>query len=537
MCGIVDVEERIDFSLAVSTGQELTVTMDQYVDYALEMEGTRVIGLFIETFRNPSAMIEVLKKANAKQIPIVAIKVGRTDFSAKMALSHSGALVGEDTSYDALFDKYGVSRVQELDELVTTLIMFAQPHSVGDGAFVSLHDSGGERQLTIDVADALDVPLADLSQETIAKIEPLLDPGVLAINPLDNWAEGGDDFDDKAAETFGHMLCDHGAAIGAVMQARLADGQLCAAYVDYLVHANEVSGKPVFLVSGRQGTAADPLVVEATRRGMPVLDGILPFLKGVKHLLAYRDFLKRPETSLPSIDAAVVSKWKQCLQGTDVLREADASALLADFGIPCLPYAHANNEAETINSANALGFPVALKTDAPDVTHKSDVDGVMLNLNSDEEVRAAYEDLSSRLGSQVLVTPMIEQTGTELILGATRDPSFGPILTFGFGGVLVEILKDVTFLICPFDPAAARRKLDTLKMRALLDGVRGTPKADIDRFCAIAARFSVMVYELQDQIEEIDINPILVSQSQCVALDALVLTTGNSSTPLKEVTR
>ena len=154
MCGIVDCDERIRFNFAISTGNELDVTMDEFLDFALELPDTKVVGLFIETARNPQGFREALQKANDKRIPIVAIKVGKTRRSAELAVSHSGAIAGDDATYEALFDHYGVQRVDDMEEMATALILFSAMEPVGEGGLVALHDSGGERQLMIDLADA-----------------------------------------------------------------------------------------------------------------------------------------------------------------------------------------------------------------------------------------------------------------------------------------------------------------------------------------------------------------------------------------------
>ena len=171
MCGIVDCEERIDFNLAVSTGQEINVAMHDYMDFAIDVLQTRAIGLFMETVRDPEAMVAVLEKASQKGIPVVAIKVGKTELSARLAESHSGAVAGQDSAYQALFDRYGVQRVNDMDELTHALIMFAQPAATGPGGLATLHDSGGERQLLVDLADELEVPMAELSPGTTERLE------------------------------------------------------------------------------------------------------------------------------------------------------------------------------------------------------------------------------------------------------------------------------------------------------------------------------------------------------------------------------
>ncbi len=232
MCGIVDSEERIDFNLVVSTGQELAVSMDEYLDYALDMPGTRAVGLFMETARNPDGLVRAFDKARRRGIPIVALKVGRTELSARLTVSHSGAIAGRDAVYDAIFDRYGVHRARDMDELATTLIMFAQPHRVGAGGLVSIHDSGGERQLLIDLAHDAGVPLTQLSPASTAKLESLLDPGLPAVNPLDAWSTGGPDYHHTMEQCFSTLMSDPEAAIGAVIHDRAPGGGIFADYLD-----------------------------------------------------------------------------------------------------------------------------------------------------------------------------------------------------------------------------------------------------------------------------------------------------------------
>ena len=155
MSGILDPDERIDFNFAVSTGLELTVTAEDYLDYALDQPETRVVGLFLETSRRPEKLVAAFRKAAGRKVPVVAVKVGRTELAAQLAVSHSGALAGSNAAYDAVFDRYGVQRVDDMEQLATALIMFAQPHPVGPGGIATIHDSGGERQLIIDLAARL----------------------------------------------------------------------------------------------------------------------------------------------------------------------------------------------------------------------------------------------------------------------------------------------------------------------------------------------------------------------------------------------
>jgi len=544
MSGIIDCEDRIDFNLAVSTGQELSVTMDQYMDYAIEQMDTRVIGLFMETARNPDGLEKVLAKSARRGIPVVVLKVGRTELAARLTVSHSGAMAGQDAAFQALFDRYGVQRVEDMDELATALLMFAQPHKVADGGLVALHDSGGERQLLIDLADRVGVGLTKISSATERRLQELLDPGLVAVNPLDAWSKGGSEYHLVMEKCFASLMADDQAALGAVVHDRAPDGAIYHDYIGYLHAGHASSGKPVFLVSNHQGTGADPLVQSSTRAGFPVLDGLRSFLVGTRCLLAWRDFQKQWGTHDPCAAlegeltklAPAARRWKSRLKTVLALDEYESGQLLSDFGIPVNPARLADDAGSVVLAATGLGYPVVLKTAQPGVLHKTDQRGVYLNLRDESELSAAYEDLSARLGPRVLLSRMVTGLGTEMMLGIVSDPQFGPLVLLGFGGIHAETLRDVACALPPFDRAMARRLVDSLKHRHLLDGARGLPAGDIEAFCAAAARMSLLAWTLADVIGEIDVNPLLVQSEGCVALDALVTgrRTGDNNQPSEQ---
>ena len=522
MSGIIDCEERLRINLAVSAGNELSVAMDEYLDFALDLPETKVVGLFIETARNPAGFRQALQKAVQKRIPVVALKVGRTKKSAELAVSHSGAMAGDDATYEALFDRYGVHRVSDMDEFATALILFAELNPLGPGGLVTLHDSGGERQLIVDLADDAGVPLTELGADTTRKLKRVLDPELPAINPLDAWSRGGHTAGQQMTECLTLMLEDEGAAIGAVVHDRAPDGLVYKSYVRYMENAYEASGKPVALVAARQGTGSDPLVVDATHRGHPVLDGVTPFLRGVRGLMNYRDFLATPGMSEAAIPAAVIDKWSARLAQHTTLDEATSLTMLRDFGISASTSDIIESEEELIAASNKLDYPLVLKTAMPDMQHKTEQRGVLLNIADENQLSEAYTDLANRLGPRALVTAMAPQ-GIEMILGARRDPQFGPVIMLGFGGTLTEVIKDVVFALPPFDPACARRLLDRLKLRPLLDGARGAPPVSMEHFCMMAADFSAMVAALAEYLQEVDVNPVIVSEDSCIAVDALVV--------------
>ena len=530
MCGIVDTDERLDFNLVVSTGQELAVAMDDYLDFALDLPSTRVVGLFMETARNPEGLRRALAKANAKRIPVVAIKVGRTELAARLTVSHTGAMAGEDASYQALFDRYGVHRVDDLEQFSTALIMFAQPHPVGAGGLVSIHDSGGERQLLIDVAHDAGVALTELAPQSVARLGELLDPGLPAVNPLDAWSTGGPDYHVSMQRCFATLMSDPQAAFGAVVHDRAPGGGIHASYLDYLRAGHAASGKPAFLVANTRGSGCDPQVVAATREGLPVLDGLAPFLRGARALTEERDFVARPRRAAPQIADAVLTKWRTRLRSSPQLDEHEAMTLLTDAGLPAVATRIVTDEHEARAAARAIAGPVVLKTATRGIDHKSDVDGVRLGLATEDAVASAYRAVAARLGPRALIAPMVRSSGVELLLGMVRDAQFGPVVVMGFGGVHVEALDDAVCLLPPFADDDARRRLEDLNLNALLTSHRHRRPLAVDAFCALAARFSALVAGLGDAIAEIDLNPVIVHTEGCSIVDALIVGRVDDST-------
>jgi acyl-CoA synthetase (NDP forming) len=521
MSGIIDCDERVRINVAVSTGNELGVTMDAYLDFVLDLPETRVVGLFIETARNPEGFAAALAKAAERRIPIVALKVGRTEKSAALTVSHSGAMAGDDATYEALFDRYGVQRARDQDEFATMLIMFAEMYPVAAGGLVTLHDSGGERQLLVDLADDADVPLTELTNETVAALEEVLDPELPAINPLDAWSRGGPDAAENITRCLTLMMQDPGTAIAGVIHDRAPAGKIYPSYLGYMQHARTDSGKPVALVAARQGTGRDETAITSTQAGLPVLDGVSQFLAGVRALFAYRDFQLREPAIQRLADPQVIERWQDRLATGVTLSEAESLALLADFGVATTAGGLANSEGDAVAVAARIGYPVALKTAREGLLHKSDEGGVALGIRNEDQLRTTYESMSRQLGDDVLVSSMAP-TGVEMFLGVKRDPQFGPVILIGSGGVLAETIADVQFALPPFDEAHARRCIDRLKLRPLLDGVRGKPASDIDAFCKAAARFSEMAAGLGDVLAEVDVNPVIVHETGAIAVDALV---------------
>jgi acyl-CoA synthetase (NDP forming) len=517
-------DPRLRFALAVSPGGEATATVADYIAYAVERPEVRVVGLFIETARDPERFALALEQAAERGVPVVALKVGRTAAAAAAALTHTGALAGSDLAYDALFDRYGVVRVETLDELAATLLLLSTGRRVGRGGLVAIGDSGGERELLIDLADRAGVPFAAISNETRASIAARLEPGLEAANPLDAWGTGAD-FVATFTNGLGDLLADPEAALG-LFTADIRDGYyLHRGFADAALAAACESDKILAVATNYTQVRHDALALELTLAGIPVLDGTANALAAVRGALSYRDFRARPDDPPPMPPAARAADRQaaraRLREATGPLDEAASLSLLEAWGVPAIPHVVVESPAEARLAGAKLGYPVACKTATSGILHKSDDGGVRLDLANDEALLEAYRDLAGRLGPRALIAPMAKR-GVELSLGMIRDPQFGPIVVVGAGGVLIELIDDRRAALAPFGRATACRLLDRLKIRRLLDGYRRVAAVDIDSLADIVALFSVLAVDLADLVAEIDINPLFAGRD-IVALDALVI--------------
>jgi acyl-CoA synthetase (NDP forming) len=515
-------DRALGLNLAVSAGQEFVTTVADYLAYALGLESTKAVGLFIETVRDPDGFQSALALANARDIPVVALKVGREERTRELVAAHSGALAGEDGAYEALFDAYGVSRVESLDEMADTLALFAASRRAGPGALASVHDSGGERALLVDAAASVGVALAEISDETSKRMEALLDPGLPPVNPLDFWGTGRDSHEIITGCV--RALLDDPAVAALAFSVDLTSEE--HPEMGYIAMARETfpeTEKPFAMLSNFSSgiDRSDAKLLDGG--GIPVLEGTLTGLSAFKHLFAYRDFRARvPVRGGSPAPDEVRERWVARLSTGEPFDELEGLSLLADFGVPVIESVRVETLEEVIAAAERLGFPVAVKTTAPGVQHKSDVGGVKLGIDDSPSLEDAYSDLERALGPEVTVAPMASP-GVEIALGIVRDPQFGPLVLVGAGGVLVEVLKDRCLAKPPLDEERARSMVDRLDVRPLLEGIRGQPPADVDALIRAIVGLSWLAHDLGGHLEALDANPVICGPDGCVAVDALVL--------------
>jgi acetyltransferase len=521
-------DPRYRFNLVVSAGQEIGVSVDEYIDFALEQPETRVVALFIEAARNPAGFAAALAKAQRRDIPVVVCKVGRTEESARHVRSHTGAVAGSSAAYDAVLERYGALRVGSLDALMDTALLLSQGRPMEAGGLGVVTDSGGLRELLIDRAAEHGVPFAKLSDKSLTALRHTLPSTLEPSNPLDAAGSIDADFSRPFRDSLKIMAEDPAVGIlGFEFDGRddyFYDPQLA----EIAASLPALSAKPCFLYSSFAQANNRALAEGFADAGLPLINGLDNMLAAVEGAAAYRDLralaaIDDPAPAPPPPDE--IEAWRQRLGQGAGLQEADGLSLLQAFGVPAVPHRQAETRDAAIEAAAALGWPVALKAAAPGLDHKTEADGIRLDIADGDGLVRAYDELTRRLGARVLVQAMAPR-GTELAFGYLRDPDFGPLVMVGAGGTLIELLGDLVTALAPFGPRRARSLIDRLQLRPMLDGRRGGAAADIDALALALARFSVLCENLAPAMTEMDVNPVIAGPQGCLAVDALVVGNG-----------
>jgi acyl-CoA synthetase (NDP forming) len=500
------------FTLAVSSGQELVTTAADYAQYALSVPGTKVLALVLEAIRDAAGLRAMLTNALAADVPVVLLSVGASAAGQALVAAHSGALAADGGAWEALATAYGVHRVGDLAELADTLELFACGRRAAPGTGIAtVHDSGLERAHTADLAAAAGVPFAPLAPATTTRLAALLDEGLAPGNPLDVWGTGRDT-ESLFAGCLDTLAADPsvGAVALAVDLVPEFDGD--ESYPRAVLTTAAATTKPVVVLAGLPA-AIDPAAAARLRAaGIPVLEGTRTGLLALRHLL---DHAERPVPP-PAQESPRAARRDLPNGGPELF------TLLRGYGIGVARTEAAQTREAALAAADAIGYPVVLKTGEPGIAHKSDVGGVRLGLAGPAETSAAYDDLTARLGPNVLVS-QTAPPGTELALGLVRDPALGPLLVISAGGVLIEIFNERVVLLAPVTRPAALAAIQRLRLAPVLAGARGQPPADQDAIATAIESLSRLARDHGDAIEALDINPLICGPNGALAVDALLI--------------
>jgi acyl-CoA synthetase (NDP forming) len=510
------------FTLAVSSGQELVTTAADYARYALTLPGTKVLALVLEAIRDAAGLRAVLADALAADVPVVLLSVGASEAGQALVAAHSGALAANGGAWEALAAAYGVHRVGDLAELADTLELFAVgQHGCGRRAapgtgIATVHDSGLERAHTADLAAEAGVPFAPLAPATAGRLAALLDEGLAPGNPLDVWGTGRDT-ESLFAGCLDALAADPsvGAVALAVDLVPEFDGD--ESYPRAVLTAAAGTAKPVVVLAGLPA-AVDPAAAARLRdAGVPVLEGTRTGLLALRHLLDAAHFRAEPPHPPPARELSRTPPEGPLPTGGPGL-----FGLLREYGIAAVRTEAAASREAALAAADAIGYPVVLKTGEPGIAHKSDVGGVRRGLAGPAQAGAAYDDLAARLGPRVLVG-QTAPAGPELALGLARDPALGPLLVISAGGILIEIFAERVVLLPPVTRRVALAAVRRLRLAPVLAGARGQPAADMDAIADAIEGLSRLARDLGDALDALDINPLICGPAGALAVDALLV--------------
>lgn len=524
------VEEGIGLSHIISTGNEADLDFCDFARYLLDQDSVRVIAGFIEGFKDARKLIELAKLATERGKPIVLIKIGRSDLGSRAARSHTAALTGSDALYDEIFAQYGITRVQDYDELLEVSQLLAHTGKPAQPGVAVVSHSGGISSLTADMCGQAGLDLPPLTDAARDGINDVLKGFGWAANPSDvTGFANSDDF----PEIMRHM--SEQPHIGTLVVASAGSD---AQATQVIAQRDSSERGLAFLWTGTR-SATDGLSM-LKRAQIPVFYVPDKLALGVSTLLGYHRWrdqrLSEGFGESPAITAAqesVVADMKR--QGRVAFSESESKQLIGAWNVAAAREIVAADAEAAVKAANEIGYPVALKVDSPDILHKTEAGVIRLNLSDEAQVRAACDQImlnatQAAPGASingVLVQEMVSG-GVEVIVGVSYDEQLGPVLLFGTGGVMVEVYNDVALRQCPITRSEALQMIDQVKGSRILKGFRGSAPADLNALADVLVQVSQMAAQLEGTLSELDINPLMVlPEGQGVrAVDALAVFQG-----------
>ncbi|HUL94937.1 MAG TPA: GNAT family N-acetyltransferase [Usitatibacter sp.] len=523
----------IGFSSVVSLGGSVDVDFGEVIDYLASDEKTRHILLYIEGIHDGRRLVSSLRAA-ARAKPVILMKVGRHPAGSRAAVSHTGAVVGKDDVFDAVVQRTGAVRVSSIAELLgAAQALAANVRPRGDRLAV-ITNGGGPGVMAADRAGELGLPLATLSPATLQSLAAVLPPTWSHGNPIDLMGDA------DAAR--------YRAALKACMDDPGVDGIVVILAPQAMTNADEVAQAVAEAAHGARKPVIASWMGEASvarsrawlrKEGVTVFTAPEWAVDTFSHLASfYRNqiaLMQAPgplaHSDPPDVTAARALIRAALASGRNVLSSTESKALLAAFRIPVVRSVVVNDEKQAVEAAALLRGPVAMKIDSPDITHKSDVGGVKLGVAGGEDVRTAYREIMAAAAAHapgarlrgVAIEPMATRAhGRELMVGIVRDAIFGPAVTFGAGGIAIEVLRDRAVALPPLNAALVENMVRHTRVARMLGDFRNLPAVDRNALDAVLLRVSEIACELAE-VEELDVNPLFADESGVVAVDARIV--------------
>ena len=536
---------NIGFSTYIGIGNEADVQFHEYLDYFADDENTSVVIVYIEGLQKGRAFLDTLRRVSRRK-PVVIFKSGRTSAGRTSAKSHTGALAGDYAVSEGVLRQAGAILVRQSDQILSVAETLSLQKPLASRKVAVLADGGGHATIAADTLTEHGLMLATLHHRTQQRLAAVLPPAAAVANPVD--VAGGTDADPTVFGECARILLEDDAVDGLLIAGlyggygvrfaqSLTESELVTS--DRIAQLPRELGKPVLVYSLYSNLYADLLPAPLSRlrgAGIPVYGSLELAVRCLLALAEFGEARGKPEGERVAASSQRQAEFARVLaacgnEGRTVVLEHEARSALAAAGVALAPSLLTRTAAEGIKAFNELGcVPVALKVVSRDIIHKSDAGGVALNLRNDEGVAAAFAEITKNAAhaipnadiTGILVTPMAADGGVEVIIGVVRDPSYGPVMMFGLGGILVEVLKDVVFRALPLSEADARAMLDEIKAKAILSGVRGAPPVDKDALVELMLIISKLCTAFPE-IAELDLNPVRAYAHGVAILDARIL--------------
>ncbi|MBI4772671.1 MAG: bifunctional acetate--CoA ligase family protein/GNAT family N-acetyltransferase [Deltaproteobacteria bacterium] len=528
----LSVQEQMGFSHYVSIGSMLDIDFGDLIDYLGNDPRVKSIILYVESLTNFRKFMSAAR-AVSRVKPIVVLKAGKSAAGARAAASHTGAMAGEDAVYTAAFRRAGILRVDTIEELFDCAELLAkQPRPLGPRLAI-ITNAGGPGVMAADALSSYGIEPHALGPDTKQKLDEFLPPFWSRNNPIDILGDASPQRYRQALDVC-VSSSDFDAILIMMVPQALTDAAAVAAEL-----TKTLGDRRHLLLTVCMGGASMVKAREIyNKAGIPTFETPERAVRAFMHMVSYTRNLEMLQEIPPSLPRSLtfdVSKGNRVVHAAldrpnHLLTETESKTLLAAYGIPVNPTKEAASEDEAVQLAETLGYPLVMKVNSRDITHKSDAHGVILNLKNTEDIRSAYRAIMSAAHDYnpkaellgVTLQPMLQRIEHELLVGGIRDKDFGPVILFGSGGTLTEILRDRSLALPPLNRLLARRLIEDTRAYVFLKGYRNRPPANLDLLEEVLIRVSQLVTDLPE-VAELDINPLVVSGDRMYAVDARVV--------------
>lgn len=528
--GILNIlkDLNVGFAQFISIGNQADINAETAMEYWENDEDVQQILLYMESIANPENFRKLATRISKKK-PILALKAGRSAAGASAASSHTGSLAGADKAANALLMQSGVIREYSLKNLFATAKVFANCPIPKGNKVAIITNSGGPGIMATDAVCEYGMEMAPITDETKDKLRSFLPAAASVKNPIDMIASAPIEHYKQTLET---VIADKNVDMIMVIYLPfmgLKDIDVAKAVMEIKKLHPEKPVIGVFMTTSSFFTEISNMEVN-----MPFFMYAEEAADGLYRLNQQRQWIERPEGKMPcyDVDKTKVEKIiKQSIkEGRDQLTTLESIDVLDAYGIRACKYGLATNEEEVANLGNEIGYPVVMKMTSKTTSHKTDVGGVRVNIQSEEQLRAEYQDLMSKLkekglleGLEGVIIQEMVKGNREMVCGIATDPQYGPMMMFGLGGVFIEVMKDVTFRMAPLTDIDAMEMIKSVKAYKLLEGARGTKPAQMDQIQETLLRLSQLVNDFKF-IDELDINPLLISEKtgEGIAVDGRI---------------